>query len=234
MEPPDPTAVRRVAAALRPLMRYHRYRVVGLEHVPRSGPCLLVSHHSLATYDGFLLGVAIWEHTGRLGRGLGDRRIFDTPGLGPLARRVGLVPASPGAGEELLRAGELVGVAPGGMWESLRPRGERYTVRWGDRRGFCRLALRAGAPLLLAACPAADRIYTVYGNPLTDAVYERLHLPVPVARGWGPTPIPRPIQLTHRLAPPLYPPPYDAAREAEQVEALFQEALAGMRGLLRD
>lgn len=233
MGPPDLAVVRRTAAALRPLMAWHRYRVDGLEHVPASGPCLLVAHHSLATYDGFLLGIAIWDHTGRLPRGLGDDRIFQTPGLGRLARQVGIVPASPGAGEALLRAGELVGVAPGGMWESLRPREERYAVRWGDRRGFCRLALRTGAPLMLAACPEADRIYTVYRSRLTDAVYARFHLPLPVARGLGPTAIPRPVRLTHRVAPLIHPPAWDPAREDEQVEDLFQTALARMTALLR-
>jgi len=149
MIPTDDKAVRRAMALMRLLMRYHRYHVVGLEHVPRTGPCLLVSHHTLATYDGFLLGVAIYDHTGRLGRGLGDDRIFQTPLLGPLARGVGIVPATPQAAETLLAQGELVGVAPGGMWESLRPRNERYTVRWGQRRGFVRLALRTGAPMAM-------------------------------------------------------------------------------------
>lgn len=233
LHPNDPVAVRRAMALMRLLMRYHRYRVQGMEHVPRTGPCLLVSHHSLATYDGFLLGVAIYDQTGRLGRGLGDDRIFQTPVLGPFARSVGLVPADPGAGEALLRAGELVGVAPGGMWESIRPRAERYSIRWGERRGFVRLALRTGAPMLLAACPDADRIFTVYPSRLTDAVYERAHLPLPFARGLGPTLLPRPVQLTHRVAPLIHPPPYDPDREAEQVEALFERARDTMLELLR-
>lgn len=233
MIPTDDKAVRRAIALMRLLMRYHRYRVVGLEHVPRTGACLLVSHHTLATYDGFLLGVAIYDHTGRLGRGLGDDRIFQTPLLGPLARGVGIVPATPQAAETLLAQGELVGVAPGGMWESLRPRNERYTVRWGQRRGFVRLALRTGAPMLLAACPDADRVYTVYKSRLTDWIYERAHLPLPIARGLGPTLLPRPVQLTHRLAPLLVPPPYDPAREEAQVEALFQEARDRMQALLK-
>lgn len=227
---------REIEAGIRlfsPLFAWHRYRVRGLEHVPRQGGVLMICHHSFATYDSFLLGIRIWQETGRLGRGLGDDRIFQTPWLADRAAAVGIVPASPGAGARLLAEGELVGVAPGGMWESLRPRTERYRIRWGERRGFCRLALRAQAPMLLAACPAADRVYDIRPSRLTDLVYERLHLPLPLLRGLGPTAIPRPVQLTHYLAPVITPPPHDPAHEEEQVEALFAEAQRVMLGLLR-
>ena len=230
---PHLPTVRRLMSLMRPVMHYHQHRVVGLEHIPLSGPCLLVVHHTAATYDGFLLGIAIYDATGRLGRALGDDRIFQTPGLGDLARRCGIVPASPGAGEALLKQGELVGVAPGGMWEALRPYTERYQVRWDDRRGFCRLALKTGAPMLLAACPAGDELLKLYPNRVTDAVYRRLHWPLPLARGVGPTLVPRKVMLTHYLAPLIHPPLYDPAQEEAQVEALFQQAKTTMEGLLR-
>ena len=229
---PDPERLKRTARLLRPLQIYHRYEVTGLEHVPREGGCLLVCHHSAATYDGFLLGLILWEKTGRLGRGLGDDRIFQTPGLSDFARQIGLVPASPTAGQELLAQGELVGVAPGGMWEALRPREQRYQVRWEQRRGFCRLALRAQVPMLLAACPRADDLYEIYGNPITDALYQRLHLPLPLMKGLGPTLLPRPEKLVHHLAPLIHPPPHDPDAEEAQVDALHAQATAVMQGLL--
>lgn len=230
---PDPQVIQRVVHILRPLQRYHRHRVVGMEHLPRAGRVLLVVHHSLATYDGFMLGLAIFEATGRPPRGLGDDMIFRTPLLRRGARAIGIVPASPTAGEDLLRADELVGVAPGGMWEGLRPREERYQTRWQGRRGFVRLALRCGAPMVLAACPRADDLYTVYGSRLTNAVYSRLKAPLPLLRGLGPSLLPRPLQLTHYIAPPIHPPPWAPAHEDDDVEALFTQAEATMAGLLR-
>jgi 1-acyl-sn-glycerol-3-phosphate acyltransferase len=228
----SPTTLRRARRILAPLARYHRFTVEGLENLPLTGPVLLAVHHSLATYDGFLIGSAIYEGTGRLPRGLGDDRIFQIPGLGALARDIGIVPASPEAGERLLREGHVLGVAPGGMWESLRPRDERRQSRWDNRKGFARLALRTGAPLVMAACPAADDLYTVYPNPLTDRVYRRVHLPVPIVRGIGPTVLPRPIKLTAYLSRPLFPPAYDPAHEEAQVDALHAEATAIMAELL--
>ena len=83
----------------------------------------------------------------------------------------------------------------GGMREALRPGDERYGVKWDKRKGFVRLSLRTGAPLVLAACPDADRLFHVYENRLTKLAYKRLHLPVPLVRGWGPTLLPRPVSL---------------------------------------
>lgn len=229
----DLELLRRARKALLPLYRYHRFEISGLEHVPREGAALLVVHHSLATYDGFLLGDAIYEGTGRLPRGLGDDRIFQIPGLRALALAIGLVPASPEAGERLLAEGHILGVAPGGMWESLRPRQERRRSRWDGRRGFVRLALRAGVPMIFGACPAADDIFRVYRSALTDRIYDRVHWPVPLARGLGPTLVPRPVKLHAWLSEPLYPPPYQPEREQEQVDALHAEARARMAELLR-
>ena len=94
--------------------------------------------------------------------------------------------ASHGAGEQLLEQGLLVVVAPGGMKEALRPREERYQVKWSDRKGFVRLALRTGAPLVMAACPKADDLYDVVDSDLTRRIYDQFHLPIPMLRGEGP------------------------------------------------
>lgn len=229
----DPAAIHRVRRVLEPLARYHRFSVEGLEHIPATGPALLAVHHTFATYDGFLLGGAIFDGMGRLPAGLGDDRIFDLPWLGGFARSVGIVPASPEAGERVLAEGGILGVAPGGMWESLRPRDERRRSRWEGRRGFVRLALRMGAPILVAGCPAADSIFTVYPSRITDGVYRRLHVPLPLVRGLGPTLIPRPVQVTGYIAAPIVPPTHDPEREDEQVDALHAEACARMTDLLR-
>ncbi len=230
---PSPAILQRARRILRPLQYYHRHRVVGLEHFPDTGPVLLVTHHSLATYDAFMLGLAVIEATGRTVRGLGDDLLFKTPGLAQVASAIGLVPASPEAGEALLHAGEILGVAPGGMWESLRPRDQRYQVRWETRTGFAKLAVRTGSPVIAVACPRADDLYTVYHSPLTDLVYQKLKLPLVFARGMGPTVLPRRVQLTHYISAPIVPPPHDPARETEQAIALRDAVEVAMEGLLK-
>jgi len=231
--PQDDAFLEQARRLLGPLYRYHQFSIEGLEHVPATGPALLVVHHSLATYDGFLLADAIYQGTGRLPRGLGDDRIFQIPGLRAFARNVGLVPASPEAGERLLGDGHILGVAPGGMWESLRPATERRQSRWEGRRGFVRLALRCGVPMIFGAVPAADDIFRVYASRLTDRIYHRFHLPAPLLRGRGLTLVPRKVPLRAYLSAPLHPPPHDPAHEEAQVDALHAAACAEMAALLR-
>ena len=64
------------ARALEPVLRYHDYRVEGIEHIPVVGRAMIVLHHSLATYDCLLLAACIWHKTGRAPMGPGTRQTF--------------------------------------------------------------------------------------------------------------------------------------------------------------
>ena len=218
--------------ALAPLRNYHQHKVVGIEHIPKTGPLILVVNHSLATYDGFFLGMAATEERGREPYGLADDLIFKIPGLKQFALSVGLVPASPAAGEALLKSGKMLFIAPGGMREALRPSEERHRVRWDTRKGFVRLAIKSGASIVLGACPRADEIYKVYENPLTKLAYSRFKVPFPVAFGRGPTFVPKAIPLTHYLAPAMAPPPYNEATFVDDVDAFHGEIVQAMNDLM--
>lgn len=209
---------------VRGLRRYHRYRAVGLDSIPREGPALVVVHHSLVTYDLLLLAASIFEHTGRAPRALADRLIFKTPLLNELARKMGVVMGEPHIGRALLDQGEVVMVAPGGMREALRPSSQRYQISWDRRFGFAKLALETGTSVIPCACPAADDVYCVYDNPLTALAYERLRIPLPVVRGLGPTLLPRPEALTHFVGSPIVPPAYHGNKREV---AAFQKQVAG-------
>ncbi len=232
----DPTVnLETVAKARRwltPLRRYHRHRVYGLDNVPREGPALMVINHSLATYDAFMLGIEIAMHTGRVPRGLGDNLIFKTPVIDELASLAGIHPANQENGGELLQSGHLVFVAPGGMREALRPSTERYRVRWTRRKGFARLAYEQQVPVVLIGCPAADDLLTVYENKLTKLAYRHLRAPLPFIRGVGPTILPRPVKLTHHIAPPLTPPALVEEREQAFIEGFHTECITVMEELL--
>jgi len=227
-----PEVADRARPFARVLARYHRHEAVGLSNVPATGAALLAIHHSLATYDGLLLALAIEDATGRLPVGLGDDLLFRTPGLRHVVRGAGIVPANPDNGRALLSRGHLVAVAPGGMREALRPSDERYRVRWGRRKGFVRLAVETGTPVVLAACPAADDLYDVYETRLTKLAYKHLRVPIPFVRGLGPTWIPRPVKLVHHIAPPIVPPPFDPVVADEQVDAMHAEIVRTMAALI--
>ena len=192
-------------AFLEKLVDYHDYKVFGLECFPKDGPVILITNHSLATYDGLLLSMKIYNETKRLVRGLGDNMLFNFSVTKNFCENLGVVPASPENAKNLLKNGEIVSIAPGGMRESLRHSGEKYEVLWDKRKGFARLSLEENVPIILAACPSADLIFKVLPSFTTAAIYKHFKFPLPIFHGIGPTPIPRPVKLTHLVAPAIMP-----------------------------
>ena len=232
-EPADDTTVEWLRGPIDALRRYHDHEALGLENIPNEGGFLLVVNHSLATYDGLLLGLAIHEFTGRGLTALGDDQLFKTPLLAKLVRKAGIVPASPENGLKLLAKGHAVALAPGGMREALRPTTtESYRVLWEERKGFVRLALRAQVPIILAACPAADELYDVYENSLTKLAYKKLHLPIPMISGLGGTLMPRPVKLLHVVGRPEHPPALDPDAFKQQVDEWHAHICEQMQQLM--
>ena len=185
------------------LRLYHRHKVIGWDHLPKTGGALVVANHSLATYDIILLMVAMYSEFGRLPRPLIDRLFFKVPYVRDLMTALGAVQGSHETAEALLSAGEIVTVAPGGMREALRPSSERYQILWEKRLGFVKLAMRTQVPIILAACPKADDLYDVFPSYVTAWAYKTYKIPLFFARGLGLTPVPRPIKLVHFLSEPF-------------------------------
>jgi 1-acyl-sn-glycerol-3-phosphate acyltransferase len=219
---------------LRFLKEYHQHEVYGFENIPKTGPALVAFHHSLCTYDSFLVGVPIWDQLNREFRGLADRLIFKTPVLGRFFTDVGFVEGTRDATIKMLKQGELIGMAPGGMRESLRSNREKYTFDWKGRTGFVAVAMRAGAPIVLAACPRSDDCYEVLANPVTPWAYRNFKVPAPLALGRWLTPLPRPVKLWHLLSEPIWPDVAPDQVEERDVVALHQKVTERMDRLMRD
>lgn len=210
------------------MRRYHQHEVFGLENVPSRGPVIFACNHSLATYDMMLLMAAVYLKSHRIPRALIDRAFYKVPGLGEMMELMGCIIGSHQNAHDLLKQGNTLYIAPGGMRESLRPSSERYQIKWNQRKGFARLAIETGSPVILSACPKADDIFTVYENVLTKWVYKNFKLPVFVARGVGPTVVPKPVKLTHYLSKAIHPP-----KKASDPAAFKRQVYNFHRRLLR-
>jgi hypothetical protein len=147
---------------------------------------------------------------------------------------MGSVEGKPETARKLLEAGELICVAPGGMRESIRPSTEKYQIIWGKRKGFVKLAIETQTPIVLAACPKADDIFDIYPTKLSHWFYNNLKLPFAILRGIGPTPIPKPVQLTHMISEPLYPPKIadGKAPTQKQINDFHRKVVKEMRALM--
>jgi 1-acyl-sn-glycerol-3-phosphate acyltransferase len=162
----------RFAETLEPLFEFlyavwWRVEATGTEHVPASGPALVVANHSgVLPYDGLMVQLAIrHEHPARrLCRLLALDMFALLPVLAPLLSKSGSVRASPENAERLLRQGELLGVFPEGVKGVGKRFRERYRLARFGRGGFVRVALRTGAPIIPCAVVGAEEIHPVIGK----------------------------------------------------------------------
>lgn len=153
LEARDPEFVRLVMDIARRIgERYFRLRFEGIENVPADGAGVLVGNHNggIMPLDAFFTVLGIWDRFGptRVVHPL----VHDLITNDPLARRMavfgGGLRASRGGGEKALRAGHLALVYPGSDRETYRPFWQRDRIDLAERRGFLRLALREGAPII--------------------------------------------------------------------------------------
>lgn len=213
----------------------HRYEVEGLEHVPRTGPALVVSPHSFAALDMFLLGKRIFERDGRLLRGLTDHLVFKIPLMRDVFSTLGIVDGTQDNGLALLESGQLAVCMPGGGYEWSRSSRLRRTLRWGDHRGYARLAAQAGVPIIPTACPAADDLYLVVldgwtvGEIVKRVFRTRRVYPVPLWTGLGPFPFP--VKLRQYVGEPQWPKTEgDLEERARDLDERVRRVLVEMLG----
>jgi 1-acyl-sn-glycerol-3-phosphate acyltransferase len=163
---------RKFNESIRPLFEFlysvwWRVEATHVEHVPATGPGLIVANHSgVLPWDGLMINLAVrHEHPARREcRMLALDMFALLPFLAPLLARTGAVRASQENGERLLRKGELVGVFPEGVKGVGKPFAKRYQLARFGRGGFVRLALRTGAPILPVAVVGAEEVHPMIGR----------------------------------------------------------------------
>jgi 1-acyl-sn-glycerol-3-phosphate acyltransferase len=217
-QPRDPDFIRRQLPAIARYTGYFTPEVRALDRLPADGPALLVGNHSGLFYmpEVWTCGQAILSCRGIDAPAyvLAYDLLFAVPGLGPLLRRLGAIPASTSQAESALSRGACVLVYPGGDLEACRPWTQRNKVDFADRKGFVRLALRCGVPVVPVAAHGGhhsivvlargDRLARAVGlNALRINVFPFLAgFPFGVASVLTP-PLPMPAHLTLEFLPPL-------------------------------
>lgn len=218
----------------------------GWEHLPPP-PVLLVSNHSGGTTIPDLWGL-MYAWTERHGQDrvvhpMGHDMIFSLEGVARAFARLGVLKARPEhASDVLTRLQRDVLVCPGGEKDTWRPYKDRYKVRFAGRKGYARISVRTGVPIVPVANAGAHETLIVLtdGAPLARllglprnfrAEIFPIHLSVPWGLAVGPMPhLPVPAWLSYRFGEPIPPPtgmPEDAA-----VELLDEQVRASLQGLL--
>lgn len=214
----DPEFIRRNLPNIARYTSYFSPEVRGLERLPEDGPVLVVGNHSCLFYmpEVWTCGQAVMSRRGitKATYLLAYDLLFAVPGVGPFLRRLGAVPASTGEAESALGRGACVLVYPGGDLEACRPWAQRNQIDFGGRKGFVRLALRTGVPVVPVVAHGAhhavmvlsrgDRLARVAGlRHVRINVFPFLAgFPLGVTSVLTP-PLPMPAQLTVEFLPAL-------------------------------
>ena len=147
----DSEFMRKLVPKMELFSSYFRAEVRGMDRVPQS-PVLLIGNHSggIITPDTSALYAAWYSARGFEDplMGLAFDGIYSVPGWGELMRKIGQMPASMDNARTALGDGCSVLLYPGGSYEVFRPWKDRNRVVFNGRKGFIRLALQAGVPVV--------------------------------------------------------------------------------------
>ena len=135
-----------------PLMDYwFRMEIEGFDRLPKP-PALLIGVHSGAPFvwDAWTVGIQWWRHFGddRPLHGTAHDALMAAPVVGGYFRKMGVLPAAPDSIAGALAAGRDVALWPGGEVDSLRPWSKRDEATLAGRKGFIRMAIQAGVPIV--------------------------------------------------------------------------------------
>jgi 1-acyl-sn-glycerol-3-phosphate acyltransferase len=195
---------------------WFRMEIDGWENIPES-PVLLVGIHSGAPFvwDAWTVGLQWWRRFGqdRPLHGTAHDALMAIPGIGRYFRLMGVLPAAPDAIATALAEGRDVALWPGGEVDSLRPWRERDRANLAGRKGFVKMAIRAGVPIVpIATVGGADAMpVLIRGDQLSralrlDKILRLKVFPLAVSLPWGIAPaalpqLPLPAKIRTRFMP---------------------------------
>jgi len=130
------------------IQRYLRVTVEGIENVPAKGPAIVIANHSgFMGFDALMISHQIFKKKKRVPRIITHKLWFLVPDISVVAKKLGLVPATFENGLAYLKRKEMLILFPEGEEGNFKPTRFRYRLR-PFRRGFVRLALKTGAPII--------------------------------------------------------------------------------------
>jgi 1-acyl-sn-glycerol-3-phosphate acyltransferase len=199
---------------------YFRGEVRNLGNIPEDEPVLLVGNHSGGNVipDTFVFSLAFYTYFGveRRFHQLAHSLAIAWPIAGDLLRKSGTIRASHKNAEKALKSGAPVLVYPGGDWETHRPSWESSKIDLAGRKGFIRLAMEAGVPIVPVVSIGGQEtaLFLTRGAGLAEALrldkMLRLKvLPISIAAPWGlnigdfASHIPLPAKITIEVLPPI-------------------------------
>jgi 1-acyl-sn-glycerol-3-phosphate acyltransferase len=183
---------------------WFRAEVAGMENIPDE-PVLFVANHSGggATPDTFIFLLAYNTYFTVEGRplyALAHDMLTKAPVIGPVTRKLGVVPAEHSFSEKIFASGGSALVYPGGEVEALRPWRNRNKIVFAGRKGFLHLAHESNVKIVPVVATGGHDTFVVLNDGRRTAKALRLDkllrvktFPVTLSVPWGLSPVPLPF-----------------------------------------
>jgi 1-acyl-sn-glycerol-3-phosphate acyltransferase len=141
--------------------RLFDYEFLGLKHLDKSKPSILVGNHSIYAYDVAIMLVELKMQKDIELRALGDRMHANIPYWRDLLENYGVVPGTPENCAQLMQSKQHILVFPGGAREAFKRSGEEHRLFWKKRTGFARMAVANKYPITPFFVYGADLGYDI-------------------------------------------------------------------------
>ncbi len=180
------------------ITRYLRVKVEGTKHIPRKGAYILIANHSgYMGFDALMLVHHVAQIRKVVPHIIAHKLWFFSPEISVHAQRFGFVPATFENGLKILKKKkEPLLLFPEGEEGNFKTLKKRYHLR-RFRRGFIRLALETGVPIIPAVVIGAEETHITisqirWAKPLIGTV-----IPIPL------NVIPLPAKWRIKFLPPI-------------------------------
>jgi 1-acyl-sn-glycerol-3-phosphate acyltransferase len=197
------------------------------------------------TPDTWIFAVALTRERGTddVPYALAHQVVMEAPLTNQALSAMGAVAANPENAHRVFAAGRKLLVYPGGDLDAFRPSRDRGRVIFGPRRGYVRLALSEGVPIIPVVSAGSHDVWWVVSDGRWLSRLLRTHkflrtdvLPITVSVPWGltvgaPPFVPLPVPIFIDVLEPIFfersgP---EAADDASYVDECHQRVLDSMQ-----
>jgi 1-acyl-sn-glycerol-3-phosphate acyltransferase len=173
------TAFNHFSTMVRGLAILFRYKVIGDDAIPRNGPAIVTVYHGYIPLDMYFFQEYALRCIRKDTMVMVADFVFQIPLIGYIIELGGGVRANPAAALEHLSKGGLLIVAPGGVREAMTPTIMDYSIFWGKRIGFAKIAKEANAIIIPMFTKNIREVFLVLGgdNFIVKWLYKKTKLP---------------------------------------------------------
>ena len=211
---PTPQQIKAVMRLMKPWRWLANPAFSGFSNVPSQRPLLFVGNHTLfGVLDVPFFFAELYQRHDIFLRALADHAHFKVPFWRSFLAKFGAVDGTRENCRRLMKAKESILVFPGGGREVAKRKGEKYKLIWKNRLGFARMAIRYHCTIVPFSAvgvedafdivlDADDLMRTPFGKVI-ETLHIRDAIIPPVAKGIGPTMLPRPQRLYFHISEPI-------------------------------